>query len=83
MSDVHAAMAAGSLSCVDLVQGYLDRITAYDRQGPELNSVIVVNPDALSEAANLDAAYAAGGLTGPLHCAPVLLKRGRLTIAVK
>lgn len=74
VSDVHAAMAAGSLSCVDLVQGYLDRITAYDRQGPELNSVIVVNPDALSEAANLDAAYAAGGLTGPLHCAPVLLK---------
>ena len=74
ISDVHAAMAAGSLDCVDLVQGYLDRIDAYDHQGPTLNSVIAINPDALADAAALDAAYDDHGLTGPLHCAPILLK---------
>ncbi|MEC9408186.1 MAG: amidase family protein [Pseudomonadota bacterium] len=74
VADVHDALAAGTLSCVDLVQGYLDRIAAYDRQGPTLNSVIAINPSALEDAAALDTAYAESGLTGPLHCAPVLLK---------
>ena len=74
VADVQVALAAGELSCVELVQGYLDRIAAYDRQGPELNSVIAVSATALEDAAALDAAYAASGPTGPLHCAPVLLK---------
>ncbi len=74
LAGVHQALASGRLSCVDVVQGYLDRIDAYDRQGPELNSVIAVNPQVLEEAAALDAAYASGGLVGPLHCATVLLK---------
>ncbi len=74
IADVHAAFLSGELTCVDLVQGYLDRIEAYDQQGPRLNTIANLNPAALDEAARLDQALASGGLTGPLHCIPVLLK---------
>lgn len=74
IADVHAALADGRLTCVDLVQGYLDRIDAYDDQGPALQSVLTVNPDALTIAADLDAARAAGLDLGGMHCVPVLLK---------
>ena len=72
--EVHAAFLSGELTCVALVQAYLDRIEAYDKRGPSLNAVATLNPQALEEAARLDEALAAGGLTGPLHCIPVLLK---------
>ena len=74
IAEVHAAFLSGDLTCVQLVQGYLDRIEAYDQQGPRLNTVAHLNPAALDEAARLDAALASGGLSGPLHCIPVLLK---------
>lgn len=74
IADVHAAFLSAELTCVGLVQSYLDRIEAYDRQGPRLNAIATLNPQALEEAARLDEALAAGGLTGPLHCIPVLLK---------
>ena len=74
IAGVHAAFLSGELTCVGLVQAYLDRIEAYDKQGPRLNAVATLNPRALDEAARLDEAFADGGLTGPLHCIPVLLK---------
>ncbi len=74
IDDVHAALAAGRLTCRELVQGYLDRIAAYDQAGPALNAVQQVNPGALEAADALDAAFAESGPVGPLHCAPVLLK---------
>lgn len=74
IAEVHAAFLSGDLTCVDLVQGYLDRIEAYDQQGPQLNTIANLNPAALDEAARLDQSLARGGLSGPLHCIPVLLK---------
>ena len=74
IDDVHDALASGQVSCRQLVQRYLDRVEAYDQAGPALNAVQYVNPLALQEAESLDAAFAAGGLVGPLHCIPVLLK---------
>ena len=74
IADVHAALRSGELTCRQLVQSYLDRIAAYDQQGPELNAVQTVNPDALTEADALDAAMRDGGMVGPMHCVPVLLK---------
>ena len=75
IADVHAAMSSGSLTCRELVQGYLDRIEAYDKQGPHLNAIQTINPRALEEAVRLDDARERGaGLVGPLHCIPVLLK---------
>jgi amidase len=67
-------MAAGALSSRVLVEAYLSRIAALDRQGPQLRSVIEPNPDALSIADALDAERRAKGPRGPLHGVPVLLK---------
>src|SRR5436309_2102687 len=53
---------------------YLARIEAIDRNGPRLNSVIELNPDALAIAADLDRERASKGARGPLHGIPVLLK---------
>lgn len=75
IGDIHHAFADGSLTCRQLVQHYLDRIEMYDRNGPTLNSIVTVNPEALSEADRLDAQYAkAKKLTGPLHGIPVVVK---------
>ena len=52
--DIQAAYLDGRLSCVQLVQAYLDRISAYDQSGPALNSFVKLNPAALEEAAALD-----------------------------
>ena len=74
IDDIHAAFKSGKLTARKLVQGYVDRINAYDKAGPNINSVITINPDALEEADKLDAAYKKSGLTGPLHGIPVLVK---------
>ena len=67
-------MAKGEASAVQLVQTYLDGIEKIDRNGPRLNSVIELNPDALSIAEALDRELAAGTLRGSLHGIPILIK---------
>ena len=74
IDDVHTAFVSGEISCRALVQQYLGRIEAYDQDGPALNAIQYINPEALDEADSLDADFAASGLVGPLHCIPVLLK---------
>jgi Asp-tRNA(Asn)/Glu-tRNA(Gln) amidotransferase A subunit family amidase len=74
IDDIHAAFKSGKLTARRLVQGYLDRINAYDKAGPTINSVITINPNALEEADKLDAAYKRAGPVGPLHGIPVLVK---------
>ncbi|MFC1876057.1 amidase family protein [Thermodesulfobacteriota bacterium] len=74
IAEVHQGMKDGILTCRKLVEEYLARIDAYDRQGPKLNAVIYINPKALEEADALDQTFAAGGLSGSLHGIPVLLK---------
>jgi amidase len=71
---IHAAFRSGKLTAHQLVQGYLDRIEAYDKHGPNINSVITVDPGALAAADRLDAAFRATGPVGPLHGIPVLVK---------
>ena len=74
IAEVHAAMRRGTLTCHALVQAYLDRIAAYDKQGPAINAITVVNPDALATADSLDRRFAAGRqLVGPLHCIPMIV----------
>ncbi len=58
----------------DVVNAYIERINEIDKSGPALNSIIVINPDALSIAAALDREMAEGRLRGPLHGVPVILK---------
>ena len=74
IADIHQAMEEGRITAEELVQSYLDRIEAYDRQGPYLNSIITVSEYALGRARELDAAFAESGLTGPLHGIPVIVK---------
>ncbi|PTY07879.1 glutamyl-tRNA amidotransferase [Opitutaceae bacterium EW11] len=72
--DIQDAVDAGALTYEKLVQLYLARIDAYDQKGPSLNSVITLNPEALSEARALDAEFKAKGRRSPLHGIPVLVK---------
>lgn len=75
IADVHAAFLSGRLTARQLVTAYLERISAYDQQGPYINSIINLNPEALAEADALDAALKrTGKLSGPLHGVPVLVK---------
>jgi amidase len=74
IDDIHAAFRSGNLTARKLVQGYLDRIAAYDKRGPTINSIITLNATALEDADKLDAAFRQSGPTGPLHGIPVLVK---------
>lgn len=74
IADVRDAYSAGALTSTKLTNLYLNRIATYDRSGPNINSVAVLNPDALSEAARLDKLWAQGNILGPLHGIPVLIK---------
>jgi amidase len=74
IAELHDGLQRGELSAEELVHWYLDRIEAIDRSGPQLSSLIEVNPDALTIARSLDDEWRASGPRGPLHGIPVVLK---------
>jgi len=74
INQLQQGYANGDFKVTDVVQAYLDRIAAIDDEGPMLNAVIQVNPDAMAIAAQLDQELKDGKKRGPLHGVPVLLK---------
>ena len=74
IAELHDQMQRGELRAEELVHWYTERIDVLDRAGPELNSVIELNPDALLIARALDEEWQASGPRGPMHGIPVLLK---------
>src|SRR5262249_32743621 len=74
ITELQAAMTGGRASSVELVDGYLARIKAYDHSGPSLNPIVRLNPHARADAAALDAERKAGKVRGPLHGIPIILK---------
>src|SRR5262245_28193476 len=72
ISNLQQQMQSGRYSSRSLVEKYLDRIKDVDKNGPRLNSVIEINPDAESIAANLDRERKERGARGPLHGIPIL-----------
>ncbi len=75
IAEAHRAMLDGTLTARALVEAYLRRIDAYDKRGPSLNAIILVNPRALERADSLDAVLRrTGRLTGPLHGIPFIVK---------
>ncbi|WP_435176387.1 amidase [Halorussus sp. AFM4] len=74
IDEIHDAYRNDTITCQRLVERYLDRIEAYDENGPELNSVITVNPNATDRAADLDGAFESDGFVGPLHGIPFVVK---------
>src|SRR5438093_2132087 len=74
VAQLQSMMASGQLTSVALTNYYIKRIIALDQNGPGVNSVIELNPDALAMAQNADTMRANGNVLGPLHGIPVLLK---------
>ena len=74
IATAQAEIAAGRLTSRALTEHYLMRIRTLDADGPRVNSVIEVNPDALALADATDAERASGRAFGPLHGMPILLK---------
>lgn len=74
LRELQLALTAQRTSSVALVDAYLARIAAYDEQGPALNALLTLNPDAREQAAALDAERRRSGARGPLHGIPIVLK---------
>ncbi|MFN7931965.1 MAG: amidase family protein [Bryobacteraceae bacterium] len=83
IAEVHASMRAGRLTCRALVDAYLRRIAAFDKNGPALNALVVLNPEVMREAEELDRRFGASGLTGPLHCVPMIVKDNFETVGLQ
>jgi Asp-tRNA(Asn)/Glu-tRNA(Gln) amidotransferase A subunit family amidase len=77
---IHAAFRDGSLTCRSLVEQYLRRIDAHDKQGAKLNAIVMINPDALKTADDLDRRYRQSGPVAAMHCVPALVKDNYETI---
>lgn len=69
----HTAIRTGKITCHELVQSYLARISAYD-QPTGLNSLILVNPNALKEADREDREFKGTHKLRPLECIPMIVK---------
>jgi amidase len=74
IDELQKRMQNGKISSVGITQKYLQRIREIDQNGPTLNSVIELNPDAMNIAASMDAERKNGKLRGALHGIPVLIK---------
>ncbi len=83
IAGIHAEMKAGRLTCRALLEHYLRRIDAYDKKGPALNALVLVNPNALVQADDLDRRYTSSGSAGPLHCVPTIVKDNFETIGLQ
>ncbi len=74
ITQVQQGYKDGTHTIKEVVQAYLDRIEEIDKNGPTINSIIQVNPDAIQIAEELDIEMSEGKIRGPLHGIPVVLK---------
>jgi amidase len=74
IADLRSALESGEITSVGLVEAYLDRIEKFDCNGPRLNALSVLNPDAMTEAGESDARRQSGEVRGPLDGIPYTAK---------
>ena len=74
LDTLRSYLVSGQYTARALTQYYLSRIETVDQAGPQVNSVIEVNPDALRIADDLDRERRTKGPRGPLHGIPILIK---------
>ncbi|MCV6606092.1 MAG: amidase family protein, partial [Porticoccaceae bacterium] len=74
LPEIAEGLRSGKISSESLTEQYLERIASMDSNGPTLQSVLAINPDALTQARAADKRRASGELTGPLHGVPILIK---------
>ena len=67
-------MNSGLESARTITEWYLAQIEEIDKQGPAINAVLEINPDALAIADALDTERKTSGSRGPMHGIPVLIK---------
>ncbi|WP_163971504.1 amidase family protein [Oceanobacillus halotolerans] len=74
IKQIQQQMEAGNLSAKQLTLLYLKQIANYNQDGPQINAIVEVNPDALHIAEALDVERKKDGARGPLHGIPVIVK---------
>ncbi len=74
VNDLQQDMQSGKYSSAELTRLYLDRIFKIDKNGPKVNSIIEINPDAVIIAEECDKERKEGKVRGPLHGIPILFK---------
>ncbi|HEY6978718.1 MAG TPA: amidase [Chitinophagaceae bacterium] len=74
IDELQQKMQSGKYTSRSITEMYLKRIETIDKSGPKLNSIIELNPDALSIADAMDAERKAGKVRGLMHGIPVLIK---------
>ena len=74
IDELQAGMKSGKFTARSITEKYLERIQQIDGQGPAVNCVIEINPDALQIADTLDRERKEKGARGPLHGVPILIK---------
>ncbi len=74
ITELHEGYQDGDFTITEVINAYLERIEAIDKNGPALNSFIKVNPDALKIAEELDKEMGEEKSAGPLYGVPVVLK---------
>ncbi|MFX0004027.1 MAG: amidase, partial [Promethearchaeota archaeon] len=74
ISEIQTLMEKGKLSAMKLTEAYLTLIREIDKQGPKLNAIIEINPEAASIAKKLDEERKNNKIRGPLHGIPVIIK---------
>jgi Asp-tRNA(Asn)/Glu-tRNA(Gln) amidotransferase A subunit family amidase len=83
IAQIHADFRAKTLTCRALVGLYLERLGVYDMHGPALNAITQLNTQAIDEADEKDRQFQQRGLTGPLHCIPMVVKDNFETIGLQ
>ena len=74
LTEVNQALEQGAVTSEQLVKLYLKRIETYEDQGPKINAIISVNPNAVAEAIALDKERQESGPRSPLHGIPIIVK---------
>src|SRR5579871_4912622 len=74
IADLQEGMKSGRFTARSLVEKYTSRIEEVDKNGPHLNSIIEMNPDATAIAESLDRERQEKGPRGPLHGVPIVIK---------
>ncbi|WP_438991708.1 amidase [Lentibacter sp.] len=74
IADLRSALESGETTARALLAAYLGRVARYDRAGPCLNALVVMNPEAQADAAASDARREAGVCLGPLDGIPYTAK---------
>lgn len=72
--DLQLGYQTGLFTIEEVVASYLNRIENIDQNGPALNSIISINPDALEIARRLDNQRKCFSNPGPLYGVPVIIK---------